>query len=568
MTANVSTFSKKLIKGRFKYRQILVSDIAGQVPTINDLNPGDLAVNLPDNLMYAANDTAVFVLVDPGVDLSIFVTNTYAQNTFVNNSFANENFVWNIGFAADIPSGNNTNRPSPAANGYFRYNTEIESFEGYAAGQWVTIDYAGGSNTWIQFNDSKFFGGSAGLTFDKATNNFFVGNTINSVAYFSGNATANLFANSILLKLANATGIANLQPGLLTIGTSIINTTALAAGANVFFDTTGLKIGNSTANIFSNSILLQVANSTGIANLQATLLAIGVSLVNSLALSVGGSGGMVINSTSYAAGANVLIDATHVFIGNTIANLNFNSILINLANSTSISNLQPGLLTIGSSIVNTTAYAAGANIFLDTTKLSVGNSTANLFANSILFKVANSVATTNVSPDGLIIGTTISNTAGHFGNGAALTTLQSLTQFMAFNSAVRTDVTGDGTAANVTFDTELSDAGGNFAASQYTAPSTGKYTFSGAIVFVGVVNTHLIVIELVTTARMYHVANFNGIVNVSGVCVWPWSVSVVDMTATDIAYVKVTASGNTKIIDFYGASNVELYTFFCGYRTA
>jgi hypothetical protein len=457
--ANTSTYTKELIKGRFKYRQILVSGVAGEVPTLEDLRPGDLALNVPDRQMYTANDTAVYAIMDVDFDVSAFVSNAYAQATFITQDFANTNFVWNVGYAADIPSGNNANRPSPAGNGYFRYNTDLESFEGYAAGQWVTIDYAGGSNTWVQFNDSKYFNGSAGFTFDKSTNNVTVGNTLTSVIFASGNSTANLFANSILVKVANSTGIANLQPGLLTIGTSVVNSTVIAAGANVLIDTVSIKVGNSTANLFANSILLQFANADGTANLKPTSLTIGVSIVNVTSVSVGGTGAMVINSTSYAAGANVLIDATHIFVGNSTANLSVNSILATIANSTGIANLQPGLLTIGTSVVNTTAFAeganviidtvklfvgnstvntvvnsiaavfsgtvtvnssqatVGANVFLSTTVLSIGNSTANLLANSILVSVANATGIANLQPTQLVIGVATVN-ASAFLSGA------------------------------------------------------------------------------------------------------------------------------------------------------
>jgi hypothetical protein len=66
----------------------------------------------------------------------------------------------------------------------------------------------------------------------------------------------------------------------------------------------------------------------------------------------------------------------------------------------------------------------GANVHLTTVHLSVGNTIANLIANSIIVKVANATATTNVTPDGLKVGaTTTVNTAGFFGNGAGLTSL-------------------------------------------------------------------------------------------------------------------------------------------------
>ena len=37
-----------------------------------------------------------------------------------------------------IPAGNTAQRPA-SANGYFRYNTDTSSFEGYAAGSWGAV---------------------------------------------------------------------------------------------------------------------------------------------------------------------------------------------------------------------------------------------------------------------------------------------------------------------------------------------------------------------------------------------------------------------------------------------
>ncbi len=359
--ANVSTYTTSLIKGRFTYTQVLASNVAGDVPTIDDLAPGDLALNSADQILYSANSTDVFQLMSVEGDLSAFITNVDARALFVNNEFANANFIWNAdGNAAIIPIGNSSNRPIPAANGYLRYNEELESFEGYVRGSWVYVDNPGGANQSVQFNDSENFNGSSGFLFDKDTNNATVANTLYAGALTSGTGIANTTANSTLIKIStNSSVMANLSSTNLAIGISYVNATGVGVGANIFLDSVRLFIGNTIANVFANSILVSVSNATSIANLQPSALTIGNSIANNLGLSVGGSGGMVINTTAYAAGANVILDTVKLFIGNTTANLLANSILVSLANSTSIANLQPGLLTIGSSVVNTTAVTTG-----------------------------------------------------------------------------------------------------------------------------------------------------------------------------------------------------------------
>jgi hypothetical protein len=143
---------------------------------------------------------------------------------------------------------------------------------------------------------------------------------------FVGNTIANLNANSILISVANSTGTANLQPTQLVIGTSTINSTALAEGANIFINTTTLFIGNSTANMIANSILVMLANSTGSANLQPTQLVIGTSTVN---------------STVISEGANLTINTTMIFVGNSSVNATINSSAFAL-NGVSVGGATPG----------------------------------------------------------------------------------------------------------------------------------------------------------------------------------------------------------------------------------
>lgn len=196
-----------------------------------------------------------------------------------------------------------------------------------------------GANKEIQFNDGgSTIGANVLFTFDKAT-------TLLNI----GNSTVNTIANSLQITIANATNSANLTSSQLTIGTSVINTTAYASGANVVLDFDSLFIGNSTANLFSNSVFLRLANATGQANLQPTQLVIGTSTVNSTAL---------------AAGANVIIGTVKLSIGNTTANLLANSVLVKVSNSTGTANLQPTQLVIGSQVINSTSHYNNGNAAL------------------------------------------------------------------------------------------------------------------------------------------------------------------------------------------------------------
>ena len=58
--------------------------------------------------------------------------------------------------AAYIPSGTEAQRPGSPAEGYFRYNTDVNSFEGYAGGAWGSVGggaTGGGYNAVFHEND-------------------------------------------------------------------------------------------------------------------------------------------------------------------------------------------------------------------------------------------------------------------------------------------------------------------------------------------------------------------------------------------------------------------------------
>jgi hypothetical protein len=133
----------------------------------------------------------------------------------------------------------------------------------------------------------------------------------------------------------------------------VVNSTVLAAGANIILSTTDLKIGNTTANSYANSILLQVSNSTSIANL------------NSLGLSVGTS---VVNSTSIALGSNLVFSTTDVKIGNSTVNT--------LANSTGLYIAGVPAATTNNRIAvyvnSTTTYARSVIKFSNNSNITLG----------------------------------------------------------------------------------------------------------------------------------------------------------------------------------------------------
>jgi hypothetical protein len=192
--------------------------------------------------------------------------------------------------------------------------------------------------------------------------------TINPGIVLLGNSTANAFVNNALLKIANSTGTANISPLGLVVGTSVVNSTVHAAGANVLLGVADLRIGNSTVNALANSILVQVVNSTASANLSVAGLVVGTSVVNSTVFYTG-TNGFTANSTAARVGnstANVVITYNATYAGNSTSNSTQNS----------------AGFYIGTSVVNSTIVAAGANVLLGVADLKIGNITINVFSNS------------------------------------------------------------------------------------------------------------------------------------------------------------------------------------------
>lgn len=75
-----------------------------------------------------------------------------------------------------------------------------------------------------------------------------------------GNGSVNVFSNSTLLSVANSSQQLNLRSNRLTVGISTVNSLALAVGSNVVVNASALRIGNSSVNTVVNSSFLNVAS--------------------------------------------------------------------------------------------------------------------------------------------------------------------------------------------------------------------------------------------------------------------------------------------------------------------
>lgn len=248
----------------------------------------------------------------------------------------------------------------------------------------------GGSNTNVQFNDSGSFGGSAGFTFTKTTNNATIGNTLTVSSLL--NIGGNNFINTIALQVGNSS-VATL------VGNGQVN-----VGANVSMSTSSVTVGNSTVTVLvSNSVVNVGANVI----VNTTTIQIGNSTVTS-----------ILANSQLSIGSNAIVNTSAVQVGNSTVNAVVNS----------------SALTIGTSVVNSTFHAVGANVLISASNVSIGNSSVNSTVNSTMFAL-----------NGVNIVPTIATTSDIWKNTANLMLVTDKTR-SALDWTSLTD------AATVTFD--------------------------------------------------------------------------------------------------------------------
>lgn len=135
--------------------------------------------------------------------------------------------------------------------------------------------------------------------------------------------------------------------------------------------------------------------------------------------------------------------------------------------------------------------------------------------------------------------------------------------FLALNSASDLNVTGDGTAATVNFDSEVFDQNSDFASDTFTAPMTGRYHLSTQVTLSGILSTHTVAAcEIVTSNRAY-LLDFDAAKIFDNNTTTAVVMTVLgDMDAADTATVRLTVYNGTKVVDILG--NAAPWTFFSG----
>lgn len=173
--------------------------------------------------------------------------------------------------------------------------------------------------------------------------------------------------------------------GYLTVGNSTItlNSTTLVLGnslSNLVFTSAGVTKDGTT--IIDSS---GVSNNALNLNSQPASYYTNASNLGSGTLPNARLSGSYTNVTSLAVGANVVVNTTVVFVGNTTTNATVTQLAITVANNTNTATLSPVFLKIAGTTANTQLWSnslivgegGGSNVTINTTALVVDGATLN-----------------------------------------------------------------------------------------------------------------------------------------------------------------------------------------------
>ena len=130
--------------------------------------------------------------------------------------------------------------------------------------------------------------------------------------------------------------------------------------------------------------------------------------------------------------------------------------------------------------------------------------------------------------------------------------------FLAFNTVTDADVTGNGTAATVDFNSEVYDQNSDFSGDTFTAPIVGRYQLNANVRIEGTVSATLITFRMITSNRTYQT-------NISTPPDSQTSTTVsavADMDASDTAHVTVQVDGMAgDTADITGSTTIAITSF-------
>jgi hypothetical protein len=272
----------------------------------------------------------------------------------------------------------------------------------YTATDVVSVNTAGGTTTGNGFV-TGYFGANVLFCSNLRGGSLSTPATLNIISNVVFTANLITIGNSTINTIANSTYIqtGNIYTAALTVGNSTANAVIAASGLSygpVVHNSGGIFVGsNLTANFSSfavgNSTVNSVINSTSLttANVSANLVyAIGV---GGNTIYVGnGTVNAQLNATSISLATVSVINTTGLFVG---ANVFVNTSYLSVGNSTVNSFVNSIAAVSGTAVQNALGFFIGANVSLNATALNIGNATVNTFANSSFIRTSNLVVSGN-----------------------------------------------------------------------------------------------------------------------------------------------------------------------------
>ena len=211
------------------------------------------------------------------------------------------------------------------------------------------------------------------------------------------NVGANVFANTTAIRVGDNT------TNTLITNTYITVASYITTGANVVLDTAALRVGNSTVNTVITSTAIDTDGTLAV--LGASTLSDTLAVTNLTTLSGNVNTPTANVSVGMNVGANVSANTTALRVGNSSVNTVITSTAIDtdgtlavLGTTTLSSTLTvSGLAALNGNVNTTTANASvavniGANVVANTTALSVSTSGSNATINAIAFVIGNTQA--------------------------------------------------------------------------------------------------------------------------------------------------------------------------------
>jgi len=314
-------------------------------------NTVPVSPNLGDT-WYQGNTDVLFKYIQDAANNKIWLDLSSNPSSYGNLTVANTLTI-NGNLSASVSSMNITG----GSSGY------VLRTDGSGNLSWVAVSAtAGGSNTYVQFNDAGSLGGATYLSYNKTTGNLYSTSTTTSISNttgaitaqslgISGNVNANAYYSNYYL-------YSNGNPITTPAGGS--NTMIQFNDASTFTGATYLQYNKTSGNLISNSITTSTSTTTG-----AIVIGGGAGVGGNLnvggTITTGGSGGNITGTSSGYIISGYLVANNAIYAG-TIGNSGaaFSGASATLTGAVQ-ANTHTGVAVYAGTIGNTSASHFGSN---------------------------------------------------------------------------------------------------------------------------------------------------------------------------------------------------------------